>query len=448
MLSAEPECSTLTNMFLSGVRLDGRTLKEYREITFHFPHGHANGGCCIVKIGSTAVLAKVSVEVVEPKHYRPAQGMLFVNFDATILSANEVKRKGRSRDDEGRRLSAVLQTCFRDCVDLDALCIVAWERVFAIRVDLRALASDGNLGDCGALAAVVALASFRRPDVYVGDEGRVIVDTQCKHRPPVPLFLRRIPVLVTLGLASDTKIILQDPTKREEAILTGGRVMVGLTSHGELCCLHTSGLSTPIRPESLSRCILLANSRARSLVTLVHRVLDGLERQRQARQAASSARQADVERAKQMEEDAPLVLSSASFLPGGDNAPMGELALEEGELGPLSADESDMDISNGSEEEVEGITPAAPRDPYGVIELSSLAPEENQSNDHATQYGSRVVDWSSLPCLESDAAVMSHNLPGGRKRAARSIHQLEKSAVSRRVEEEDEEESTALVHLL
>ncbi|KAL7057594.1 hypothetical protein AAHC03_016496 [Spirometra sp. Aus1] len=374
--------------------------------------------------------------------------MLFVNFDATVLSANEVKRKGRSRDDEGRRLSAVLQTCFRDCVDLDALCIVAWERVFAIRVDLRALASDGNLGDCGALAAVVALASFRRPDVYVGDEGRVIVDTQCKHRPPVPLFLRRIPVLVTLGLASDTKIILQDPTKREEAILTGGRVMVGLTSHGELCCLHTSGLSTPIRPDSLSRCILLANSRARSLVTLVHRVLDGLERQRQARQAASSARQADLERAKQVAEDAPLVLSSASFLPGGENAPVEELALEEGELGPLSADESDMDISSGSEE---ASAPAAPRDPYGVIELSSLVPDENQSSNRPTEDSSLVANWPNLSCIESDAAVLSHNLPGGRKRTARSFPQPEKSAVLRRVagaEEEEEEESTAVVHLL
>lgn len=74
-----------------------------------------------------------------------------------------------------------------------------------------------------------------------------------KHRPPVRLNLRRIPVLVTLGLASDTKVILQDPTQREEAVMTGGRVMVGLTAHEELCCVHTSGLTTSIRPESLSR---------------------------------------------------------------------------------------------------------------------------------------------------------------------------------------------------
>lgn len=79
------------------------------------------------------------------------------------------------------------------------------------------------------------------------------MDIEGIHRPPVRLNLRRIPVMVTLGLASDTKVILQDPTKREEAILTGGRVMLGLTAHGELCCVYTSGLSTPIKPDSLSR---------------------------------------------------------------------------------------------------------------------------------------------------------------------------------------------------
>lgn len=67
----------------------------------------------------------------------------------------------------------MLQTLLRDSIDLDALCIVAWERVFAIRVELRALSYDGNLGDCGALAAIAALAAFRRPDVFVEDNGKV-----------------------------------------------------------------------------------------------------------------------------------------------------------------------------------------------------------------------------------------------------------------------------------
>ncbi len=75
---------------------------------------------------------------------------------------------------------------------------------------------------------------------------------------------------------------------------------------------------------------MLANARAKSLVALVHRVLDGLERQRVAMEAAATARRSDLERANQQLLEAPLVLSSASFLPGGENAPADYAGAEEG----------------------------------------------------------------------------------------------------------------------
>ncbi|VDL29869.1 unnamed protein product [Hymenolepis diminuta] len=424
MLLSEAECTTLTQMLLSGVRLDGRTLKEYREINFRFPSGHPCGGCCIVSIGSTSVLAKVSAEVVEPKHYRPAQGVVYVNFDATLVSTMEGKRKGRTRDDDGRRLSSVLQTCFRDCVDVDALCIVAWERVFAIRVDLKALSYDGNLGDCGALATVAALASFRRPDVYVDDAGKVVVDTAMKRRPPVRLNLRRIPVLVTLGLTADTKVIIQDPTQREEVVMTGGRVMVGLTAHGELCCVHTSGLTT---------CITMANNRAKSLVALVHRVLEGLERQRSAIVAAAAARASDLDRANQQLLDVPLVLSSTSFLPGGENAPDGLKHVEEGEVAGDDDDDdnneesSDMDLEGASEEEIKSGTTDG-RNPYGFIEVSSLLAEREKLEAG----GSDFEDLEGgIQSIESD--VTARILPPRAKRSKISFFVKEE-------ESEDDEE--------
>ncbi|VDQ07548.1 unnamed protein product [Trichobilharzia regenti] len=249
------EFDTLTEMLVNNYRLDGRSLSEYREISFRFPQGKDRevSGCCVVKIGATSVMAQVSAEVIEPKHFRPSQGMLFVHFDASILKLCRTVYHKQKRDDEGRRLSAVLQTLLRDCIDLDSLCIVAWERVFAIRVELRALSYDGNLGDCGALAAVAALAAFRRPDVFVDDMGKVSVDFEAKFRPRVPLGVRRIPVLVTLGLSNDAKVALVDPTAREEFILNGGRIMLGLTSFSEICCLYTTGLSVPIKCSSLSK---------------------------------------------------------------------------------------------------------------------------------------------------------------------------------------------------
>ncbi|VEL22829.1 unnamed protein product [Protopolystoma xenopodis] len=178
MILPPPQIQTLIGLLRNGARLDGRSLFEYREISFAFPQGttNENGGSCIVKLGANSVLARVSCEVMEPKPFRPSQGMLFVNFDASTLVHLEDSRSTskvvRAAEEEGRRLSAILQIILRDTIDLDALCIVAWERVFAIRLELRALSFDGNLGDCGALASIMALSTYKRPDVVVTDEGK------------------------------------------------------------------------------------------------------------------------------------------------------------------------------------------------------------------------------------------------------------------------------------
>lgn len=79
------------------------------------------------------------------------------------------------------------------------------------------------------------------------------MDTDAKHRPRVPLVIRRIPVLVTLGLTANAKAILHDLTAREESILTGGRVLIGMTDYSEVCCLYTAGLTSPISSRSLGR---------------------------------------------------------------------------------------------------------------------------------------------------------------------------------------------------
>ncbi|VEL13526.1 unnamed protein product [Protopolystoma xenopodis] len=88
--------------------------------------------------------------------------------------------------------------------------------------------------------------------------------------------IRRIPVLITIGLISCGSIILfGDPTAREQALIQalgtsttrdlttelthsplddgGGIIMIGLTTSGELCCLNTSGLTVPLTPAILTR---------------------------------------------------------------------------------------------------------------------------------------------------------------------------------------------------
>ena len=46
-------------------------------------------------------------------------------------------------------------------IDVESLCIVANEKVWAIRVDMLALNDSGNIVDCACIAAVAALAHFK-----------------------------------------------------------------------------------------------------------------------------------------------------------------------------------------------------------------------------------------------------------------------------------------------
>ncbi|TGZ64854.1 hypothetical protein CRM22_006149 [Opisthorchis felineus] len=427
---ANAEILTLTDMLVDGY-------------SFRFPRSAEDdhNSCCIVNIGATSVVARVSAEVLEPKPSRPSQGMLFVNFDVTLIHPNA---PSRHKVEEGRRLSSVLQTLLRDSVDLDSLCIVAWERVFAIRVELRALSYDGNLGDCGALAAISALAAFRRPDVFVQDNGTVTVDIEAKYRPRVALGLRRIPVLVTFGMTADATVIVQDATAREDAILTGGRVMIGVTSFSEVCCLYTTGLTKPLRSTSLSKCVRMADSRARSLVALVNRVLDGLKRQHEAMRAAMHARSSELDATRDNSLNAPLVLSTISFLQEQVNGmPEG---LEEGELVGEEFDEygdsaDDMDVVSDEADANQlsaetGIAqnPAGHYQPYGVIEVSCLKFDESgptDSGDGLKQF-SEMFDVPGITAdVDSAAASPKHRRRGTASDRRYSMKIKQKSNKSR-----------------
>lgn len=174
----------------------------------------------------------------------------------------------------------------------------------------------------------------------------------------------------------------------------------------------------------------MANSRAKSLVTLVQRVLEGLERQRAAMIAAAAARSSELDRAKQQLLDVPLVLSSTSFLPGGENAPDGQKNVEEGELAgdddeDINGSSSDMDVEGDSEEEVK----PAGRNPYGVIEVSSVLAEKERSSE------SELAEGLGFPSLESDSSAL--HLPPRPKRRKLPIA----------VKEEDEDDEEVVINL-
>jgi len=135
----------------------------------------------------------------------------------------------------------------------------------------------GNLVDAGCLAALGALAHFRRPEVSV--VGDVVTIYELDEREPVPLSIHHLPLCVSFGLYrtkspsnSDSPkkpqvYVITDPTDREEEIMNGMLTVV-VNPHGEICSLIKQGWP-PLSIDDLDFCISIATEKSKEWAALI-----------------------------------------------------------------------------------------------------------------------------------------------------------------------------------
>lgn len=247
-------------------RLDGRKFNEFRDVNIQFG---TEWGCAFVSLGETKVLAQVSCEITQPRATRPAEGTLFVN-----VNSGQEKRSSEHIVLLTRNLERALKES--RCVDLESLCIKAEEKVWRIRVDVNVLNHEGNLIDCASVAALAALAHFKRPDVTTnGDE-----ITVHKHyeRDPIPIVLHHHPVCVSYSVYANGSIVIADPSLLEER-RSEANVVFGINAYRELCGLHFGG-TTLASLELLIKCANDGAKRARAVVKQIREALYADEKRR------------------------------------------------------------------------------------------------------------------------------------------------------------------------
>lgn len=190
-------------------------------------------------------------------------------------------------------LSRLIEKAVRrsNALDLESLCIIAGQKCWAVRADVRFLNYDGNLVDAASVAVIAALLHFRKPDVEVvgSGEGSELVMYDEKQREMVPLSVLHIPICITFqffstesvernikgensgsfrshdknyvkeqsddeddnntgmdiddeneGPKGSNEIIIVDATAEEE-LLSQGSMTVTLNSNKELCQISKSG---------------------------------------------------------------------------------------------------------------------------------------------------------------------------------------------------------------
>uniref|UniRef100_A0A182T0Q0 Exosome complex component RRP45 n=1 Tax=Anopheles maculatus TaxID=74869 RepID=A0A182T0Q0_9DIPT len=269
------EKSFVQKAILESIRIDGRTLDEFRKLKICFG---AEWGLVHVILGETRVLARVTCDVVEPKATRPNEGMLFVNVELGPMAAPHFD--GGRQSDECVQLNRILERALKDsgCVDLESLCLVSEEKVWTLRVDVTVLNHEGNAIDCCAIAALTALAHFKRPDITVDGED-VIVHTM-EEKEPIKVTLFHYPICVSYAIFNQGKIAVADPTYLEERVAEA-KMVFGINSYGELCGLHLGG-TTLTSSDLLLRTSAKASKRARLVVEKIKSAIqkDSVDREK------------------------------------------------------------------------------------------------------------------------------------------------------------------------
>lgn len=131
--------------------------------------------------------------------------------------------------------------------------------------------------DCACVAAVAALAHFKRPDVTTSGNNEFVIHTAAE-KDLIPTVLHHYPICVSYALFDEGKVAVVDPTALEERV-SDANLILAINSYNELCCMHLGGVSLT-SPHLILRCSEKAAERAKRIVAFIK---DSLEEDQKRR---------------------------------------------------------------------------------------------------------------------------------------------------------------------
>lgn len=185
--------------------------------------------------------AIVTCEITKPYPDRQTEGIVTLNTEFSQM-ADPHFDPSKSLEDDEIAVMRMLERLIKigKVVDTESLCIIAGEKVWSIRIDVRILNNEGNVLDCACIAAMAALKNFKRPEVSVSGEEVTVYSVEEKN--PVPLAILYIPVCISFACFNidDLEILLMDPSLLEEKIAAGS-MTICINSHKEICAISKPG---------------------------------------------------------------------------------------------------------------------------------------------------------------------------------------------------------------
>ncbi|KAL9131121.1 MAG: hypothetical protein Q9217_000883 [Psora testacea] len=217
------------------IRLDGRALDAYRDLSISFGEGY---GVADVRLGKTRVLTKISATITAPYPDRKFDGIFTLTTELSPL-ASPAFELGRQSDLE-THLTLTLDTLLRrsNALPTESLCLIAGQRVWNLRATLSPLVSSGSLLTCASISLLAALLHYRIPSTEVRGGELTVFNTL--DRDPVPLALLHHPLCISLAFFHGGEKVLLDPTLQEEQV-SEGEMTVGANREEEVVLVDKGG---------------------------------------------------------------------------------------------------------------------------------------------------------------------------------------------------------------
>ncbi|KAF6040910.1 EXOSC9 [Bugula neritina] len=240
------------------------------------------------------------------------------------------------------------------------LCLQVWE----VRVDVKVLNHAGNILDACSLAAISALAHFRRPDVTVSD-GKVFIHPE-DEKAYIPLSVHHMPICTSFSFFHSGKYLLFDASYEEERVMEG-QMIIAMNKHREICALHMSGTHL-LHKDQVKRCTNIAASKVMQLDELVHRALQNDKESRDRGDGPSSAElntytkidvaSKEVKKNLKLRPDVEKGVSSDDMGAGDSDRQVetGSDSDEQVDESDEQVDDSDEQVSAGGADEMDTVT--------------------------------------------------------------------------------------------
>jgi len=259
----------------AGKRFDNRGLFDHRDIEVKFGISNQAEGSVSVKIGKTEVVAGIKMGVSEPYTDHEAEGTMMTTMELLPLASPNFDYGPPTI--ESVEIARIIDRGIRESgfVDFEKLCIKEGEKVWSVFIDLATVNDDGNLIDAGALAAVLALLTARKP-AY--DEKTDTISFGEFTDEKLPLNMDKMPLTVTFYKIDNN--IFVDPT-REEEDSSEGRLTFEISKPGkeEYINAMQKGGEAVLSLEEIESMILESSKIFKKLNSLVETELGKFEKE-------------------------------------------------------------------------------------------------------------------------------------------------------------------------